>query len=141
MNVSTLFKAIRNPLAALIVLRMLLTGQYYRFLFRLRRQRVLIGKNFRVRGPFDVQGPGLVIFGDDCTVIGSRLCPVTPFTHSASAVLVFGNRVVLNGTRFGCQQRIDVGEGSLLADARIMDTDFHDLAPQNRPRWSTTGTA
>jgi acetyltransferase-like isoleucine patch superfamily enzyme len=72
-------------------------------------------------------------------VVGSRLSPVTPYTHSPEAVLRFGNRVVLNGTRFGCQQRIEVGEGSLLADARITDTDFHALDTRGKHRWQTTG--
>ena len=100
-----------------------------------------IGRRFRVIGRLDIQGPGTTIFGDDCIVVGSRMAPVTPYTHLPEAVLQFGNRVVLNGTRFGCQQRIEVGEGCLLADARIMDTDFHALDAHGKHRWQTSGVA
>ena len=80
-----------------------------------------------------------MIFGDDCEVISSRLAPVTPYTHSPEGIILVGNRVVLSGTRFGCMKRIEVGEGSLLADARIMDTDFHAVDPQGKHRWQTSG--
>src|SRR5947208_13200379 len=38
-------------------------------------------------------------------------------------------------------QRIEVGESCLLADARIMDSDFHALEPQGKLRWQTSGVA
>jgi acetyltransferase-like isoleucine patch superfamily enzyme len=52
---------------------------------------------------------------------------VTPFTYSRDAVITIGDGTFLNGTRFGCAQEITVGERCILADARIMDTDFHSL--------------
>lgn len=129
----------RNPVAALGVARMLSRGWYYRLQCRLRGQRVRFGKNFRVAGRLDIRGPGTVVFGNDCTVVATRLAPVTPYTHSPQAVIQFGHRVVLNGTRLGCSQRIDVAEDCLLADARVFDTDFHALESAGRRRWHTTG--
>ena len=79
------------------------------------------------------------MFGDDCTVVATRLAPVTPYTHSPQAVIQIGHRVVLHGTRLGCCQRIDVAENCLLADARVFDTDFHALESAGRRRWHTTG--
>jgi acetyltransferase-like isoleucine patch superfamily enzyme len=129
----------RHPYMCLVVTRMLLGGWYYRLKYKILGQHVFIGKRFRVEGRLDIQGPGTVIFGDDCTVVSSPMAPVTPYTHSSEATIQFGNCVVVNGTRFGCTQRIEVGEGCLLADARIMDGDFHALEPQGRHRWQTSG--
>jgi acetyltransferase-like isoleucine patch superfamily enzyme len=128
-----------NPWGALGVAGMLTRGWYYRMQCRLRGQRVRFGKNFRVLGRLDIRGPGTVVFGDDCTVVATRFAPVTPYTHSAEAIIQIGHRVVLNGTRFGCCRRIDVAENCLLADARVFDTDFHALEPAGRHRWHTTG--
>lgn len=132
-------RAYSQPGHAITVAGAMLRGRLYAMKYQLLRRRVRVGRRFRVVGRLDIQGPGTVIFGDDCIVIGSRLAPVTPYTHSAEAVLRFANRVVLNGTRFGCMQRIEVGEGCLLADARIMDADFHALEPQGKHRWQTSG--
>jgi acetyltransferase-like isoleucine patch superfamily enzyme len=136
---TTLAKAWTSPGAALTVIRMLLQGWYVRVRFRAIGQRVQFGRNFRVVGGLQIQGPGTVVFGDDCTVVSSSLAPVTPYTHAPDAVIQFGDRVVLNGTRFGCRQRIEVGDDCLLADARIYDTDFHSVDPRGRHRWHTTG--
>ena len=120
-------------------MRMLARGWYYRLHYCLRGQRVRFGKNFRVSGRLDIRGPGTVVFGDDCTVVATRFAPVTPYTHSPQAIIHIGHRVVLNGTRLGCCQRIDVAENCLLADARVFDTDFHALESAGRHRWHTTG--
>jgi transferase family hexapeptide repeat protein len=118
----------------------LVKGQYYRLKFRLLRQRVIVGRRLRVVGRLDIRGPGTVIFGDDCRVFSTRIAPTTPWTHSAQAVLRFGNQVALNGTRLSCVDRIEIGDGTLLADARITDTDFHALDTQGVHRLRTQGT-
>jgi len=69
-----------------------------------------------------------VIFGDDVTV-GAH---ATPFTHSRDAVIEIGDRVFVNGTRFGCVDEIRVGADALLGDARIWDTDHHPLSRRRR---------
>lgn len=53
---------------------------------------------------------------------------LTPFTHDNMAVISFGDRCFLNGTRLGCARSISVGADCILADARIMDTDFHAIS-------------
>jgi len=79
-------------------------------------------------GRLVVRGPGRVIIGDSvqCSM------RVTCFTHHPDAVIRIGNKVFLNGSRFGCQQSIAVGDGCILADCRIMDTDFHSTNPLRR---------
>jgi hypothetical protein len=115
-------------------------GHYYRLKFRLTGQRVIIGRRFRVTGTLDIRGPGTVIFGDDCGVVSTRLSPTTPWTHAPDAVIRFGNRVLMTGTRLGCETRIEVSDFAGLADARIMDTDFHSLDYyEDHPRYNTYG--
>lgn len=116
-------------------------GLYYRIRYRLTGQRVIIGRRFRVQGRLEIKGPGTVIFGDDCGVVSSRMSVTTPYTHAPDAVIRFGNRVLLTGTRLSCQARIDVGDGAGLSDARIMDTDFHALETGGRLRYNTAGIA
>lgn len=45
----------------------------------------------------------------------------------------------MGGTRFGCAQLIEVGDSPSLADARIMDKDFHQLEVYETPRFKTKG--
>jgi acetyltransferase-like isoleucine patch superfamily enzyme len=96
---------------------------------------------FQVTGPLRIRGPGTVIFGDECAVVSSRLAPTTPYTQNADAVIRFGNRVLLTGTRLSCERRIDVGDYAGLSDARIMDTDFHALESHGQPRYNTRGAS
>jgi acetyltransferase-like isoleucine patch superfamily enzyme len=141
MTLSQLIQKVRHdPAAALETARGLLVGQYYRLKFRLLGRRVVIGRFFRVSGPLDIRGPGRVEFGDFCTVASSRLRPTTPYTHSPDAVIKFGNRVMLTRTRLGCETRIDVGDNAGLAEAWIMDSDFHSIEASNDgPRYNTRG--
>jgi len=119
--VSTLLRAMRNPGVALLHLRALMKGYFYKVWLPLRGVQFSAGRNFRVSGALKVRGPGRVVFGDNVTV--DML--VTPYTHSPDAVIRVGNHCFLNGARFGCRELIDVGDDCILADARLMDTNFH----------------
>ncbi len=88
-----------------------------------------------------IRGPGTVIFGDDCSVRSTWRAPVTPFTHSPEAVIRIGNGVMMWCTRLGCQKSIEIGDGADLADARVMDTDFHSIEIGQTPRRNTSGVA
>jgi acetyltransferase-like isoleucine patch superfamily enzyme len=116
-----LLSAIRHPGKALSVLRALARGRWYKLWYPLRGIRFEAGRNFKVRGRLMVRGPGRVIFGDDVQIDAM----VTPWTYSAMAIIRVGSGSYVNGTRFGCQQEITIGPGAILADARILDTDFH----------------
>ena len=132
----------RNPLGVVRVGLAIGRGAYYRLKYRVLGRRVVIGREFRVYGPLDIRGPGTVIFGDRCTVVSSRLAPTTPYTHAPEAVIRFGNDVRLTGTRIGCQERVEVGDGAGLSEARIMDTDFHAVEiPESGLRYNTMGQA
>jgi acetyltransferase-like isoleucine patch superfamily enzyme len=131
----------QDPAMAFRLALSLFWGQYYKWKFRLLGRRVIIGKFFRVTGPLDIQGPGTVIFGDHCTVSSSRLRPTTPYTHAADSVIKFGNRVMLTRTRLGCVNRIEVDDDAGLAEAWIMDSDFHSVEPTAGPRYNTKGVS
>ena len=85
--------------------------------------KITVGKRFSLQGSIKTRGTGRLIVGDD--VIFDDL--VTPFFSNASGVIAIGNASYINGTRFGCAQEIRIGQKCILADARIMDTDFHPI--------------
>ncbi len=85
--------------------------------------RFRCGRGLSIQGKLRLKGPGSVIFGDDVT-IGDK---TDIYTHSAQALVEIGSHCYLNGSRFGCEVGISVGSHSIIADARIMDTDFHSI--------------
>jgi len=116
-------RGLREPHKAFRVFLSIARGRWYRWWLPLRGRRFRAGKNFRVNGRLIVRGPGQVEFGDDVLVEMT----VTPWTYSPEAVIRIGDGTYLNGTSFGCQSSIEVGAQSILASARIMDTDFHSV--------------
>lgn len=116
-------RALQNPGAALSAVRALAKGAWYKWWYPVRGVRFSAGRRFRVSGSLVVRGPGTVRFGDDVHV-GMR---VTPFTYTAEAVIEVGSGVFLNGARFGSVDRITIGDRCILAECRIMDTNFHSL--------------
>ena len=114
-------RAVREPGAAWVWATSLLRGHWVRLWCRIRGIDFTVGRNFRVVGRIVFRGPGRVVFGDD--VIVDRV--VTPWTHAPDAVIEVGSRSYLNGTRFGCQQSIVIGERAIISDASIADTDQH----------------
>ncbi len=126
---SRLQRALRSPGSALSAVLALAKGWFYKTWYPLRGVRFSAGPNFRVFGSLTVHGPGSVTFGRD-VVVGMH---VTPYTHHRDAVIAVGDHCFLNGVRFGCMQRIEVGRDCILAEARIMDTNFHSTRAD---RWS-----
>lgn len=118
---SVVRRALREPGRALVVGTALLRGWWYKVTYPVRGIRFSAGRNFRVSGRLIVRGPGRVRFGDNVRV-GMT---VTPWTHTPDAIIDVGDDVFLNGTRFGCARSIRIGTRCILADASIMDTDFH----------------
>jgi len=131
MNLSKIRKGVRNPVKSYWYVKMVLRGYYYKIKYRLINRRVSIGRNFKVIRGFSAKGPGRVIIGDNVLADGT-MHKVTPWTYNKDATIVIGNNVFLNGTRFGCTKRIEVGDNCILADCRILDTDFHSVYPDKR---------
>lgn len=116
-------RGLRHPGAATSALLALAAGWWYKFWYGWIRGRLRAGRNLRVQGSLSVRGPGRVIFGHNVT-IGMR---VTPWTYAPEAVITIGDRVFLNGTSFGCAREITIGADCILADAAVMDTNFHSV--------------
>jgi len=131
MNWELIGKGLREPSKAYRVGRMLIRGHYYKLKYRLLKKDVHIGSNFKVIKKLSIKGPGKVIIGDNVVVDGTSHA-VTPWTANADAEIIIGSNTFLNGTRFGCARKIEIGENCILADCRILDTDFHSIYPERR---------
>jgi acetyltransferase-like isoleucine patch superfamily enzyme len=125
---SKLQSAMERPGDAFRYVMARLKGGYYQVLFRLLGRRFSAGRRLRVYGRLNVRGPGRVIFGDDVVVWGV----VTPWTHSTDAVIRVGDRTSLSQTRMGCVSSITIGRNGIVADCRILDSDFHSIAVNRR---------
>lgn len=112
-----------------------LRGLFYRFWYRLRAgfggTRLEVGRLLSVQGRLRLRGPGTVRLGDD-VIIDSQ---TDIYTYSGETVVRVGHRCYLNGTRMGVREKVDIGDDVILADVRIMDTDFHSLSKGRR--WKT----
>lgn len=137
MNTRGLLKVVVDPYRAYEYVKPRLKGLWYKLYFGIFKPgRVMIGRNFAVLGSIKIKGPGKVIIGNDVNC-GMH---VTPWTYDPDAVIRIGNNVFLNGTRFGCAKCIEIGDNCIIADCRIMDTDFHSTHPAHRhdPRFVRT---
>ena len=114
-------RALRDPGQAWRIGRSLMRGWWYKIIYPARGIRFSAGVDFRVAGRLVVRGPGVVRFGDRVRVNMT----VTPWTHAPDARIDVGDDTFLNGTRFGCAVSIRVGRRCILADASILDTNFH----------------
>jgi acetyltransferase-like isoleucine patch superfamily enzyme len=88
--------------------------------------RIQWGKRVSIWGKPEARGLGLIVLDDDVILDGRP----TLFLYGSKAVLRIGACSVLNGTRFGCTENIEIGKNCLLGDARIMDSDFHNTGRQ-----------
>lgn len=130
---SRLALARRHPGRALAVLLELARGALVRARCRLLGKRVRFGRNLRLLpgASLSLRGPGRVVFGDDVLIAGR----VTPWTDRPEALIEIGNRVLLSGTRMGCQSSITIGDRSIIGECRIMDSDYHGTDPRARDRF------
>lgn len=132
MNIEKIKKGMKNPVKAYKSLKNLAKGHYYKIKYKLLNQNVTIGRNFHVRGRLIIKGPGKVIIGDNVTMDGSTTGPVTPFTNNKNAVIIIGSGVTTGGIRISCSTRVEIGDDSIVAESRILDTDFHSVNPLRR---------
>lgn len=125
---SKLIKAVKHPGQALSFVWMRIKGVGVKLYCRLFVPNVTIGSGFKLMGHVSFRGPGRVLIGDNV----SLAMRVTPWTYAPEAVITIGDGCYLNGTRFGCARAITIGPESILADCRILDTDFHSTNPDHR---------
>jgi acetyltransferase-like isoleucine patch superfamily enzyme len=116
-------KVLRDPSAAWKVARALARGWLCKISHRLRGIRLEVGRDFRVYGRLVARGPGRIVIGSHVRIAMN----VTPWTYHPEALIEIGDGTFVNGTRFGCAQLIKIGPRCILAEAQIMDTDFHSI--------------
>lgn len=131
MMIKKIHKGVKQPLVAYRYVKSIAKGHYYKIKYRILRKNVQIGKNFKVNAKMSIKGPGKVLLGDNVVVDGTSHS-VTPWTYKPEAEIIVGDNVFLNGTRFGCATKIEIGDNCILADCRILDTDFHSVNPNKR---------
>ncbi|HEX4946879.1 MAG TPA: acyltransferase [Blastocatellia bacterium] len=110
---------------------------YYRLRAWFGGTTLIAGERFSVHGCLRLRGGGQVIFGDD-VIIGAA---TDIFTHDHAATVRVGHRGFLNGARFSAVERIEIGDDAVVADARLMDTDFHSLSKRRQQREAPIGAA
>jgi acetyltransferase-like isoleucine patch superfamily enzyme len=91
---------------------------------------LIVGHRFCVQRGLRLRGGGQVIFGDD-VIIGTK---TDIFTHDHNATVIIGHRSFVNGARISAVERIEIGDDAIIADARLMDTDFHALSQRRQQR-------
>jgi acetyltransferase-like isoleucine patch superfamily enzyme len=132
MNLGRIKGGLKHPNRAMAYLSMIIRGFYYKSKYCLvRKKKIHIGKNFKVRKKLSIRGPGRVMIGDNVVCDGTSH-PVTLWTYSEDAIISIDNNVFLNGTRFGCREKIEIGNNCIIADCRLLDTDFHSICPYRR---------
>lgn len=113
-------------------------GKYYRFKYRLLRKAVFQGP-CRAYCRLEIKGPGKVVFGKDCAirphVFGKE--HVSIYFNVPGAQVAIGDRVVLRGTRIGCYERVEIGDGAVVEGASLFDTDFHSTDSSRRDELDT----
>jgi len=85
-------------------------------------KRLLVDKGLRIRGP------GTVVIGDFVNC-GNR---VDLYTDGPGAKITVGDHTFLNGPRISCGDSVSIGTGCILADCRILASDYHSLDPDRR---------
>lgn len=101
-----------------------------RVLASLGGTRLEVGERFSLQGRLVLKGPGSVRLGSDVLVDAKT----DIYTHAREALVEVGSRSFLNGMRIGCHDRIEIGEDAIVADVRIMDTDFHSISKRRQLR-------
>lgn len=87
-------------------------------------------------GWLSVRGPGRVVIGRNCTVsamAGARVRMVTLYTHSPDAVIAIGDNVHLVAAKISSRFSVSIGNGVIIEDSSILDTDFHTLDVSRQP--------
>ena len=125
---ATVRTAALRPGRALQVALALARGYWCRISCRIRGLRFTAGSNLRIFGKLSIRGPGTVLLGNDVVIDMT----VTPWTYTREARIEVGDRVFLNGTRFGCADHISIGEDSMLGQASVLDTNFHSIGRERR---------
>ena len=119
-----------------------LRGRLFTVYCALFKRNISIGKGLRLYKRISITGNGKVQLGRNCTiggVKGDSSQYVTLDTHSKEAVIRIDDNVRLFAARISSKYEILVGNGVLIEEAGLVDTDFHSIGkkrgvPENESR-------
>jgi acetyltransferase-like isoleucine patch superfamily enzyme len=83
--------------------------------------KVIFGSAISLQGKLRISGPGTVII-EDSVIFSDN---VDLYTHLPEAIIRIGKNSYINGARFSATNLIEIGPNNIIADVRILDTDFH----------------
>lgn len=117
-RISSLPRPLRSPVR--LVLRALTLAHRVRY-----RGRLVCGEDVVVLG-------GLRIEQGTRLVLGDRVRVRRGVVVNGGGEVVVGSDTLLNGCWIGAVTRVEVGQGCLLSDCSITDSDYHELDPARR---------
>lgn len=108
----------------------LLRGRLFTLRCTLSRPNIEIGRGLRLYGPLVINARGKVVMGENCRVMGlegSTRRAVFIDVLDEGARVAIGRDVTLCAARIASRFDISIGDGVIIEDASIVDTDFHTL--------------
>ena len=117
------------------MLKDFIIGIYYKNKLSLSRSRVEIGINFQPFCKFTIEGPGMLVIGNNVQFHGIKSDIhqyITIETLSNDAKIIIGDNCSLCASRIMSKFEITIGNGTLIEESGIVDTQFHSLHPDRR---------
>ena len=103
-------------------------GKLFIFRCSLARKNIIIGAGLKIYKRLSIEGQGKVFIGINCIadgIRGDKSQYVSIDTHSPDATIHIGNNANLHAARISSRFSISIGEGVLIEESGIADTDFH----------------
>ncbi|MFZ3089490.1 MAG: DapH/DapD/GlmU-related protein [Nitrospirota bacterium] len=111
---------------------------------RFFRRNINIKEGLKIYKRLSIGGKGRINIGENCIVDGIRGDSsqyVTIDAYSPEAVITIGDNAHLYAARIAAKFQVTIGDGVLIEEAGITDTDFHSIdrsrgnsADENRER-------
>jgi len=117
-------KILKNPIQSLFYLLAIARGSVYIIRYRILNNKVRIKFPFAAFAPVRITGPGSVSIGKGNHVQKSIFRGLTIVTLSPNALVTIGEKCLLGGVTIRCRQRVEVGDGVMMANPLIQDSFF-----------------
>lgn len=105
-------------------------GALFRLRCRLFMRNVSIGPGLRIYKKLSITGTGRVVIGRDCLIAGipgDSSQYVCIETRSPGASIEIGDNASFYAARIVARFGIAIGDGVLIEEAGVVDTDFHSI--------------
>lgn len=110
-------------------------GYLFTLKCRYLRKNISIDVGLRIYCKFEIQGEGTVSIGKNCIVSGisgDNRHYVTIDTLRPTANISIGDNAMLFSARISSKFSVTIGDGFLIEESGITDTDFHSITPDRR---------